>query len=139
MKAENQQKSNTIPFIGYVIAADIIMVLLLLWPVYHLHDGFVMQSIIYGFVLTTITFIPVYYLTERNYQGTMNEFMGTVFGAVFGKMLIFGAAVVLVFIYSFLHEIAFTIGVLISYIYKSVIEIVFILRTQKSLQSKSND
>lgn len=139
MTNEKKSVSNFVPFLGYVVLADIICAIVLLWPVYYLHDGYVMISIMMGLVLTTLTFIPVYYLTERNYQGSMNEFMGTVFGAVFGKMLVFGAAIVLVFIYSFLHEIAFTIGVLISYIYKSVIEIIFILRTQKSLQQKSND
>lgn len=133
---ERNIKSKFTSFAGYVLVSDIIAIALLAWPVYRSFDGDVMFAIVMGFIATSLAFIPVYYFTEKNFEGTLNQFMGTVFGAVFGKLLFFGSAIVLVFIYSFFHEIGFTVGVLFSYIYKSVIEIIFILKTQKEIAAK---
>lgn len=133
MNNEKKRKSNFIPFLGYVLLSDIIATIVIAVPVYYSFDGYVMFAVMLGFLATSVAFIPVFYLTEKYYEGSLNQFMGTVFGALFGKLLFFGAAIVLVFIYSFFHEIGFTLGILISYIYKSVIEIIFILKTQKEI------
>ncbi|MEX0686993.1 MAG: hypothetical protein WD267_07190 [Balneolales bacterium] len=85
-------------------------------------------SIILGFVVTSVAFITAICLIESNYQESINKFMSLVMGSMLGKLFFLSGAILFVFIFSFLHQIGFTIAVLISYLYKSVAEIIFINR-----------
>jgi hypothetical protein len=97
-----------------------------------------LPGMIIGIVLTTANAIAAVVLAAKGMKGSMNDFMLKVVG---GMGLRLGALLVIVFLllaFTNIPEFSFIISLFISYICKSVLEIIFVIkiRNQSQLLSK---
>ncbi|MEX0780440.1 MAG: hypothetical protein WD037_11915 [Balneolales bacterium] len=123
----NLEKSKqTFKFTRSILLMDAIFFIIAGYPIYVNYGQEMLLSVLIGFIVTSIGFIVALYLIEIKYDDAFNTFMALVMGSMLAKMFFFSGAILFVFIFSLLHQIGFTIAVLISYLYKSVTEIIFI-------------
>lgn len=105
------------------------------YPLYINYGHEMLISFFTGFLVTSAGFIAALYLIEKKYAESINTFMAVVMGGMLGKLFFFSGTILFVFIFSLLHQIGFTIAVLISYLYKSVAEIIFINKISSKSRS----
>ncbi|MEX1135467.1 MAG: hypothetical protein WEB89_01110, partial [Balneolales bacterium] len=122
----NQEENLTVRFTLLILLMDAAILAVAGYPLYVHYGQEILISFITGFIITSVGFITALYLIESKYDEAFNTFMVLVMGGMLGKLFFFSGAILFVFIFSFLNPIGFTIAVLISYIYKSVTEIIFI-------------
>jgi hypothetical protein len=79
-------------------------------------------------VLTTAYALIGYYVVETYLDSDAETFMSKVFGGVFIRLAGLASLVFLILWLSILPQITFIVGLFISYISKSVLEIIFIHR-----------
>lgn len=113
---------------------DILLLLIGSWPILHFWGADVLIAVIAGFAVMTVAAAITYKITERSRNKTNNQYMAAVFGGMGVKIGLLLAAIVVVYLLELLHGLGFTLGVLISYIYKSVIEIYLLVKTTNSQQ-----
>lgn len=122
----NLKENLTAKFALFIVSVDVVILAVTGYPLYMQYGQEMLISFIIGFIITSMGFITALLLIETKYDEAINTFMILVMGGMLGKLFFFSGVILCVFIFNFLHQMGFTIAVLISYLYKSVVEIIFI-------------
>lgn len=93
-----------------------------------------LPGIIVGILLTTANAIAAVILAARGMKGSMNDFMLKVVGGMGLRLGALLAVVFLLLAFTNIPEFSFIISLFISYICKSVLEIIFIIKIRNQTQ-----
>ncbi len=123
-------------FSSFVLLFDILMILLAGLPLWLFVSQEVFLAVLLSLVITTtlgiLSFIPF----TRMSAPSMNRFMAAMLGAMMIRMVFIGVAVVVVFIFTEMNQIAFTVALLFSYICKSALETYMLTRRKSGHTAK---
>ncbi|MEX0681334.1 MAG: hypothetical protein WD097_08135 [Balneolales bacterium] len=122
-------------FSKYLLVFDVGILLILSWPVYTISGKDVLFSIIVAFTITTVLAIASYFPFTRIGNDSMNSYMAAMLAGMLLRMLFIGLSIAIVFIFTEMHQTGFTVGLLFSYICKSVIETYILTQKQKGQTS----
>ncbi len=122
------KRRDMIKFSGYVIIFDIACLILAGTPLYLLAGAEVFLPIPVALVITTVLAIASFYPFVRMSGGSMNRYMTAMLIAMFIRMIFIGVSVVVVFVFTELNQISFTVALLFSYICKSAFETFILTR-----------
>ena len=122
------KRRDMIKFSGYVIIFDIACLILAGTPLYLLAGAEVFLPIPVALVITTVLAIASFYPFVRMSGGSMNRYMTAMLVAMFIRMVFIGVSVVVVFVFTELNQISFTVALLFSYICKSAFETFILTR-----------
>ncbi len=115
-------------FSGSVILMDIAGLVLFGLPLYLFGGEEVFLPVPLAFAITTVLAIASYFPFLRMAGGSMNRYMTAMLLGMFIRMLFIGISVVVVFVFTELHQISFTVALLFSYICKSAYETYILTR-----------
>ena len=118
-----------------ILLVDLIAVVILGLPALFLLGQDVFIPLLIGFLITTILAIASYFPFTRMSENSMNRYMSAMLIGMMIRMVFMGASVAIVFVFTELHQIAFTVGLLFSYICKSAIETYMLTRKQRGQRS----
>ncbi|MGM0589296.1 MAG: hypothetical protein ACQETE_12815 [Bacteroidota bacterium] len=124
-----EQKSSDdllVEYRNWVSIALIFMIVLGGGIGWSLYSPWVSLSISIGIVLTAINTMVGYLVIDKYFGAAFNQFMKMVFGSMMIRLLLMGLIVVLILIATKINQIGFTVGLFISYILFSLIEVIFI-------------
>lgn len=83
-------------------------------------------SALTSILLTTINALIGYYYIDRYFHAPMDEFTSFVYGSMFIRLITLGALIFVILALGIFPQITFILSLFISYISKSVLEIIFI-------------
>lgn len=109
-------------FCGYIFLFDGLCLLLIGVPVYLTAGMPILLPGIIAFLITSILAVASFYPFTKMKNGSMNKYLSAMLIGMFIRMIFIGASVAVVFVFTDLHQISFTVALLFSYICKSVIE-----------------
>jgi hypothetical protein len=107
---------------------DIAGLVLVGLPLLFFGGGEVFAPVPVAFAITTLLAIASYYPFIRMGGGSMNRYMTAMLLGMFIRMIFIGISVAVVFVFTELHQISFTVALLISYICKSAFETYILTR-----------
>ncbi len=113
-------------FAIFVLSIDAAFLIFGGYPVYHAYGLSALTGMIVALVLTTVNVLVGYWLIVRAVDQSMNDFMKKVFGGMVIRMFVLMALIAFLLLATKIHQNSFIISLFISYICKSVIEIIFI-------------
>ncbi len=122
-------------FTGKVLLADLIFLIISGLIIINIWGVDVFYAFAIGCIFMTVLAMIVYGVVSRQKHESMNRFMAATFGGMLIKLTLILGAVIGLYFLEILHVIGFTLGVLISYIYKSVIEIQSVIQKMKPKQA----
>ena len=98
--------------------------------------GMNIQPFLIAILVTSINALIGYFIIDKYFHAEFNVFMSRVFGSIFLRLM--GITLLLGFIFFFteIPKFAFTIWMMISYICKSVVEVMFINSRSKEINRK---
>lgn len=115
-------------FVGWIVGFDLITLLAAGLPVYMYMGAEAFFTVVLSFLITTVLAIVSFLPFLRMQEASMNRYMAAMLAGMFIRMIFIGVAVAVVFVFTDLHQIVFTVALLFSYICKSVIETYVITR-----------
>lgn len=118
-------------FIGKVLLADLVFLIIAGLIIVNVWGSEVFYAFAVGCIYMTVLAMIVYGVISKQKHESMNRFMAATFGGMLIKLTCILGAVIGLYFLEILHVIGFTLGVLISYIYKSVIEIQSVIQKMK--------
>lgn len=122
-------------FVYKILLIDLIMLLFGVLPIYLLFGRNDAVSALIALVLTTAYTLLGSYYTNAYFEADFNKFMSKVFGAIFIRLVVLAASIFLILRFSNLPQITFTVSIFISYLSKSVLEILFINKKSANTQN----
>ena len=120
-----------VKFSSYILLLDFVLLIFLGIPAWFFSGLDLFIALLIAFLITTVLAIASFFPFTRMRGASMNRFMGTMLIGMMIRMVFVGASVAFVFVFTELHQIAFTVGLLFSYICKSVIETYMITQKQR--------
>lgn len=127
-------------FASLILSIDAAFLIFGGYPVFHAYGMSALTGMIVALVLTTVNVLVGYWLIVRSIDKSMNDFMKKVFGGMVVRMFILMGVIAFILLATKIHQNSFIISLFISYICKSVIEIIFInKRSQNHRVSTSSD
>jgi len=127
-------------FASLILSIDAAFLIFGGYPVFHTYGMSALAGMIVALVLTTVNVLVGYWLIVRSIDQSMNDFMKKVFGGMVVRMFILMGVIAFILLATKIHQNSFIISLFISYICKSVIEIIFInKRSQNHRVSTSSD
>ncbi len=124
-------------FSSYILLFDFIILVLAGIPILVFLPAEIFTAIVSALLITTVLAIVSFIPFTRMSGASINRFMAAMLGAMMIRMVFIGISVVLVFVFTELHQIAFTVGLLFSYICKSAIETYMLTRKQRGQTAAS--
>ncbi len=121
-------------FLGKILLADLAFLILAAVIIFYVWEAEIFYAFAAGCIFMSLLALIVYAVISRQKHQSMNRFMAATFGGMLIKLTFILGAVIGLYFLEFLHVIGFTLGVLISYIYKSVIEIQSVINQMKPNQ-----
>ena len=121
----------------YILIFDAASLLLIGFPLYYFMGAMVFLPAVIGFAITSTIAIASFYPFTRIRGGSMNQYLTVMLSATLLRMAVVGISVAIVFGFTDLHQISFTVALLFSYICKSVIETYVLTRKQRGHSSVS--
>jgi|GEM_PF-6439351 len=115
-------------FVKHILFTDLILMGAGVLPLYFVASTSHALAALAALIFTSIYTLVGTMLTNRYFHAGHKEFMSNVFGTVATRLLALAAAIFVVLKYTSLPEITFTVSIFISYIGKSIQEILFIHR-----------
>ncbi len=125
-------------FITQITLIDLGLLIIAAWPILHFWDEDILIAIVAGLIFMGFAAIFTFWITERNQHKSTSQFMVAVFGSMGIKILVILAVIAAVFLFDLLHTVAFAIAVLVSYAYKSTIEIRLLVQKMKTAQEQTS-
>jgi hypothetical protein len=122
-------------FSGYILICDLILLILAGIPVLYFSGYHLFVSGLTGLILTSVFAILSYIPFTRMSASSMNRYMAAMLAGMMVRMVCIGISVAVVFLFTDLHQIGFTVALLFSYIYKSVVETYLLTRKQRGHSS----
>ncbi len=126
-----------IKFSGSIFLIDLITLVLIGLPVYINAGTEVFLSVLIAFAITSALAIASFYPFTRMDAGSINKYMTAMLIAMMLRMVFIGTSVAIVFLFTELHQIGFTVALLFSYICKSAVETYILTRNQRGQPSVS--
>ena len=127
-------------FASLILSIDAAFLIFGGYPVFHTYGMSALAGMIVALVLTTVNVLVGYWMIVRSIDQSMNDFMKKVFGGMVVRMFILMGVIAFILLATKIHQNSFIISLFISYICKSVIEIIFInKRSQNHRVSTSSD
>lgn len=94
-------------------------------------------AILVSTVATTLNAIIGFYYIRKYLHASTEDFNSYIYGSTFGRLLGMMLVIGLILLYSNFPQITFILSLFISYIYKSVLEIIFIHKNYTQRHEKS--
>lgn len=113
-------------FAKLILEVDLGLFILYSIPIYYLLGGSRLLAILSATLLTTVNFLIGYFIIAKYFYESINFIMKVVFGAMILRIMALLIVVIIFILFIKIDQNSFIIGLFISYIYKSVIEIYFI-------------
>jgi O-antigen/teichoic acid export membrane protein len=88
-------------------------------------------------VITTINTLIGFYFIQKYIHASTEDFNSYVYGSTFGRMIGMMIVIGAILLFSNFPQITFILSLFISYIYKSVLEIIFIHKNSTQRHEKS--
>lgn len=117
-----------IKFSGYILLFDIVFLVAGGIPIYIFAGNELFIALLISFLVTSVLAIASYAPFTRMQSNSTNRYMTAILIGMMIRMIFMGISLVIVFLFTELHQIAFTVGLLFSYIFKSIIETYTIIR-----------
>lgn len=125
-------------FVKTVLFIDLVTLIVSLYPVYRIWGLNALIGVFAGDVLTTLNILAGYYFLSRYFEAPYQTFLKMVFGSMTVRLILMLAFVVGIILLLKLDQNSFIISLFISYIYKSVIEIIFINKKSRETSFSTN-
>ncbi|HKI45941.1 MAG TPA: hypothetical protein VKA08_11480 [Balneolales bacterium] len=110
------------------------------YPVFRIYGFPALLGMIVALVMTTANVLAGYWIIIRSFHLDMSDFMKRVFGGMGIRMFVLMGLIVIILLVTKINQNSFIISLFISYICKSVIEIIFInKRSQNHRVSTSSN
>ncbi|MCH8494069.1 MAG: hypothetical protein LAT57_00370 [Balneolales bacterium] len=122
-------------FVYRILLVDLILLLAGVLPVYLTLGRDDAVSALIALALTTSYTLLGSYYANTYFDADFNKFMSKVFGAIFIRLVVLAVSIFLILKFSNLPQITFTVSIFISYLSKSVLEILFINRKSANTQN----
>lgn len=123
-------------FSGYVLFFDLVFLILAGMPAYLMIGPDVFLALLIAFPYTSLLAIISYIPFTRMHGASINKYMAAILFGMMLRMVFIALAIAFVFVYTDLHQIGFTVGLLFSYICKSMIETIILTRNHKGDSSE---
>ncbi len=118
-------------FSGYILLIDLAGLTLIGLPVYVFAGAEVFIPVVIAFAITSALAITSFYPFTRMSTGSVNRYMTAMLIGMLFRMIFIGASVAVVFLFTELHQIGFTVALLFSYICKSAVETYILTRNHR--------
>lgn len=118
-------------FSGYILLFDAMSIVLAAILLRLLDVSEMFLAILLAFAITTVLAVASYYPFSRINNGDMNKYLSAMLLGMAIRMVFIGASVAVVFLFTELNQIAFTVALLFSYICKSAIETYILTRKHR--------
>jgi hypothetical protein len=119
-------------FTKWIFIIDVLLLSIAAVFYYLLPDPIHFYSMLTSIVITSLNAITGFYLIDKFFHASMSQFMSIVFGSMFFRLMALGVFIIMILLFSNFPQITFIVSLFISYICKSVLEIIFI--NKKSIQ-----
>ncbi|MDI6400556.1 hypothetical protein QLX67_00985 [Balneolaceae bacterium ANBcel3] len=118
-------------FIKWILLIDVALVLLFGLPAW-LYSGLdLLLPLLLSFAITSVLAIVSFIPFTRIKKSSMNAYLLAIMGGMLMRMFFIGASLVVVILFTTLNKVTFTVGLLFSYIFKSVLETYILTRNVK--------
>lgn len=124
-------------FVRIIIIVDIIFILLSAYPLYYYFGLSRLLAFMSAIVLTTANAIIGYLIIRKYINESFSTFIAAFFGSMTVRLLLMAVIIICFILLIKIDRISFIIGLFISYIYKSVIEIYFIVKKSQKTEVKN--
>jgi F0F1-type ATP synthase assembly protein I len=114
-----------IDFILFTIAG---MLFYFFWGVHHI------PGLIIALVMTSVNTLVAFYFAEKGMKGSTAQFMTRVFGGMGIRLPLMLGVIILIISFTNLPQYSFIICLFISYLCKSILEIIDVLKLRKQSQ-----
>jgi hypothetical protein len=119
-------------FTKWILIVDFILVSIATGLYFLLSDSIHFYAMLTSIGITTLNALIGFFLIDKFFHASMNQFMSIVFGSMFFRLMALGGFIIVILLFSNFPQITFIVSLFISYICKSVLEIIFI--NKKSIQ-----
>ena len=96
------------------------------------YDAGLMPGHIIALLTTSLNVVAAFYLAATGLSASMNAFMLRVMGGMGARMLVMLLVVLVIIMFTELPKMPFIISLFISYILKSVLEIIYVLKIKNT-------
>lgn len=126
MREKNRSTNDLNSFLKTILLIDLVSLAVLLYPIFRLWGINALFGTFLADLLTTLNVLAGYYFISRYFNADYQAFLKAVFGSMVARLIVMLMLVVAVILLLKIDQNSFIISLFISYIYKSVIEIIFI-------------
>lgn len=124
-------------FLVYVMLIDSSILVSIALPLYVLMPVEYAVSVVVSTLLTTINTLVGFHYTNKYINAPAEEFVSYVYGSMFFRMVALGGAIFALLLFTNFPQISFILSLFISYLSKSVLEIIFINKRSTQRHEKS--
>lgn len=109
-----------------IFQIDLVLILIIVLPSYFWFAAIDVLAALTSILITSINALIGYYYIDRYFHAPMDEFTSFVYGSMFIRLVTLGALIFIILALGIFPQITFILSLFISYISKSVLEIIFI-------------
>ena len=124
-------------FIRNVLIIDLVLIVSIALPFYVMMPIEYALSVVASLVLTSTSSIVGFYFQNKYLHAPTEEFVSYVYGSMFFRLVGLLGAIVLILLITNFPQISFILSLFISYLCKSVLEIIFINKKSTQRHEKS--
>lgn len=124
-------------FIRKVLIIDIVLLVSIALPFYVMMPVEYALSVVASLALTSTSSIIGFYFQNKYLHAPTEEFVSYVYGSMFFRLVGLLGAIVLILLITNFPQISFILSLFISYLCKSVLEIIFINKKSTQRHEKS--
>lgn len=124
-------------FIRNVLIIDVVLLISIALPFYVMMPVEYALSVLASLVLTSTSSIVGFYFQNKYLHAPTDEFVSYVYGSMFFRLIGLLGAIVLILLVTNFPQISFILSLFISYLCKSVLEIIFINKKSTQRHEKS--
>jgi hypothetical protein len=123
-------------FYRKILLADVLL-LPVVGMLYYYFDGSHVLAAVSAMAITSLNAVVGYYYIKKYLNASSELFNSYVYGSAFGRLLGMMVVIGVILLYTNFPQITFILSLFISYIYKSVLEIIFIHKNSTQRHKKS--
>ena len=124
-------------FIRNVLIIDLVLLVSIALPFYVMMPVVYALSVVASLVLTSTSSIVGYYFQNKYLHAPTEEFVSFVYGSMFFRLVGMIGAIVIILLVTNFPQISFILSLFISYLCKSVLEIIYINKKSTQRHEKS--
>ena len=124
-------------FILIILIVNGVLILISSYPIYHYLGLYRLMAVWSAIILSTLNAIFSYFIIRKYSRKSFESFISAFFGSMIIRLIVMALIIIAFILLIKIDEFSFIIGLFISYICDSIIEIYFIVKKSQRLEIKN--